>query len=257
MSIGYNVGNGVATLGICRPEKRNALTQAMYRSLAEGLASAAADDSVRAVLIQGQPGIFTAGNELTEFLASAAFGENSPAIRFMLALARMEKPVVAAVTGHAVGIGVTMLLHCDLVYVAAGARLSMPFVNLGLVPEFAASLLLPQRAGHVRAADKLLLGTPLSAEEAVEMGIANAVVPPEQIAGFAREIAERFNRLPPESVRDSKRLMKQAQARLVEQTILEEGRVFGARLGGPEVREAVAAFFEKRQPDFSNPGERK
>jgi enoyl-CoA hydratase/carnithine racemase len=144
-----------------------------------------------------------------------------------------------------------LLLHCDLVYVSAGARLSMPFVQLGLVPEFASSLLLPQLAGHARAADKLLLGTPIAAEEAVEMGIANMVVPEEQVVSVAREVAERFNDLPVGGVRESKRLMKHSQARLVEQTILEEGRAFGARLGGPEVREAVAAFFEKRSPDFA------
>ena len=251
MSILYSVENGVATLEISRPERKNALTQDMYESLVRGLDSAAADDDVRAVLIMGQPGIFTAGNELTEFVMNPPTDVQSPVIRFMLALAGFEKPVVAAVTGHAVGIGVTLLLHCDLVYVSAGARLSMPFVQLGLVPEFASSLLLPQLAGHARAADKLLLGTPIAAEEAVEMGIANMVVPEEQVVSVAREVAERFNDLPVGGVRESKRLMKHSQARLVEQTILEEGRAFGARLGGPEVREAVAAFFEKRAPDFA------
>ena len=254
MSILYSVEKGVATLGICRPEKMNALTHQMYTALADGLERAAADEDVRAVLIAGEPGVFTAGNELADFLAAPPSLVESPVLRFMLALARFEKPVVAAVTGHAVGIGATLLLHCDLVYVAEGARLTMPFVRLGLVPEFAASLLLPLRAGHVRAADKLLLGTPFTAEEAVSMGLANMVVPPEQVVGVARDVAERFNALPASGVRDSKRLMKQAQARLVEETLLEEARLFGARLGGAEVREAVAAFFEKREPDFSRLG---
>lgn len=251
MNIGYRVGDGVATLQISRPERKNALTQAMYGALADRLGEAAADESVRAVLITGEEGIFTAGNDLEEFLENPPQIEDSPVMRFMLALTRFEKPVIAAVTGHAVGIGVTLLLHCDLVYVAAGAKLTMPFVSLGLVPEFGSTLLLPLWAGHVRAADKLLLGTPLSAEDAVEFGIANAVLPPEQLADFARETAERFNRLPPEGVRETKRLMKRPLARLVEEAILEEGRVFGARLGGPEVREAVAAFYAKRAPDFS------
>jgi len=251
MSILYSVDNGVATLEISRPERKNALTQEMYEALVRGLESAAADEDVRAVLITGQPGIFTAGNELTEFVTNPPNDEQAPVFRFMRALAGFEKPVVAAVTGHAVGIGVTMLLHCDLVYVAAGARLTLPFVQLGLVPEFASSLLLPQLAGHVRAADKLMLGSPIAAEEAVEMGLANMVVPQEQVADVAREVAERFNNLPDGGVRESKRLMKRSQAALVEKTILDELRVLGSRLGGPEVREAVTAFFDKRPPDFA------
>jgi len=251
MTIRYEVEQGVATLQIARPEKRNALNQAMYASLADRLDEAAADASVRAVLLTGEEEIFSAGNDLEEFLRNPPTSPDSPVLRFMLTLARFEKPVVAAVSGHAVGIGVTLLLHCDLVYVAAGSRLSMPFVSLGLVPEFASSFLLPLWAGHVRAADKLLLGTPLSAEDAVEFGIANAVLPREQLQDFARETAQRFNQLPPEGVRETKRLMKRAQAKAVEEAIYEEAKVFGARLGGPEVREAVAAFYERRSPDFS------
>ena len=251
MDIRYEVEEGVATLEIARPGKENALTQAMYTALAGHLAEAAADAAVHAVLITGQAGVFTAGNDLHDFLESPPTGPEAPVLRFMSALSTFEKPVIAAVGGHAVGIGVTMLLHCDLVYVAAGSRLSTPFVRLGLVPEFASSLLLPLWAGHVRAADKLLLGTPFSAEEAVELGIANAVVPGEQLLDFARETAGRFRELPPEGVRETKRLMKLAQARLVQQAIHEEAKIFSARLGGAEVREAVAAFFEKRPADFS------
>jgi len=256
MTIRYRVEDGVATLRISRPDKKNALTQAMYVSLAERLDQAAADAAVRAVLLTGEEEIFSAGNDLQEFIDNPPTSADSPVLRFMLTLARFEKPVVAAVSGHAVGIGVTMLLHCDLVYVAAGSRLSMPFVSLGLVPEFASSLLLPLWAGHVRAADKLLLGTPLSADDAVEFGIANAVLPREQLLGFALETARRFNGLPPEGVRETKRLMKRAQARLVEEAILEEARAFGARLGGAEVREAVAAFYDRREPDFERAAKR-
>ena len=252
MTILYRVEEGVATLEFSRPERRNALNQAMYEQLVRALEKAAADDDVRAVLITGQPGVFTAGNELTEFLEHPdALAADAPVIRFMLALARFGKPVVAAVTGPAVGIGVTLLLHCDLVYVAAGTRLAMPFVKLGLVPEFAASLLVPMRAGHVRAAEMLLLGTPISAEEAVQMGLANMAVPEEQVIDVALEAARRFNALPAGAVAETKRLMKRARACLVEEAIREEAQSFGARLGGPEVREAVAAFFEKREPDFA------
>jgi enoyl-CoA hydratase/carnithine racemase len=254
MSILYSVDNGVATLEISRPERRNALTQDMYESLVRGLESAAADEEVRALLITGQPGIFTAGNELTEFVTNPPDDAQAPVFRFMRALARFEKPVVAAVTGHAVGIGVTLLLHCDLVYIAAGARLTMPFVQLGIVPEFASSLLLGQLAGHVRAADKLMLGSPIAAEEAVAMGLANMVVPQEQVVDVAREVAERFNNLPAGGVRETKRLMKHSQAALVEKTIVEELQALGSRLGGPEVREGVSAFFEKRPPDFARLG---
>jgi enoyl-CoA hydratase/carnithine racemase len=251
MSILYRVENGVAILEIDRPEVKNALNQEMYAALTRGLASAAQDDDVRSLLVMGQPGAFCAGNELTEFVNNPPTDADSPVLRFMFALTRFEKPVVAAVTGHAVGIGATLLLHCDLVYVAAKARLSMPFVKLGLVPEFAASLLLPQRAGYLRAAEALLLSQPIAAEEAVAMGLANMVVPDEQVVDVAREVAERFNALPPEGVRETKRLLRESQRRPVEDRILEEARLFGARLGGPEVREAVAAFFEKREPDFS------
>lgn len=251
MTIVYQVNDGVAVLEIARPEKRNALTQPMYAALVEGLEAAAADDAVSAIVITGQPGIFTAGNDLADFATAPPAGVDIPARGFMTALIRADKPVVAAVTGPAVGIGVTLLLHCDLVFLAAGATLSMPFVSLGLVPEFASSLLLAQRIGHVRAAAALLLGDPITADEAVRLGLANAVLPGEKLLAHACAQAARFNTLPPEGVRASKRLMKRAQARLVEETVAEEFRVFYARLGGPEAREAVAAFFEKRAPDFA------
>jgi enoyl-CoA hydratase/carnithine racemase len=251
MTIHYSIEDGVATLELARPEKKNALTVAMYAALADHLGAAARDDAVRAILITGQPGIFTAGNDLQDFLQSAGLTPDSPPIRFMLGLSRAEKPVVAAVTGAAVGIGVTMLLHCDLVYLGDDCRLSMPFVSLGLVPEFASSLLLPQWAGHARAAEKILLGLPFGAAEAQAMGLASAVLPAGEVLSHARAMARRFNALPPGAVRESKRLLKRAQARLVEEAIMEEARAFSGRLGGPEVREAVAAFFEKRPPDFS------
>lgn len=241
--------NRVLTIEIARPEKKNALTQAMYTAMAEALIAATADASVRAVLITGQPGIFTSGNDIEDFMQRPP-GE-PPAYVFMRALMGCEKPVIAAVTGAAIGIGTTLLLHCDFVYVSDEARLAMPFVSLGLVPEFASSLIVPQLMGNVRAAEKLLLGDPFTGADAVECGIANAVLPAAEVVPHARRIAERFNALPPGAVRDSKTLMRSARAKLAAETIAAEGEVFGKRLRSPEAQEAFSAFFQKRRPDFS------
>jgi len=243
--------DGVATIEIARPEKKNALTQAMYTAMAEALAAADADPAVRAVLITGQPGVFTSGNDLEDFMQRPPQGEDSPVFQFMRALADCGKPVVAAVTGAAIGIGTTMLLHCDLVYVSDEARLAMPFVSLGLVPEYASSLLFPQRIGHVKAVEHLLLGDPFTGEKAVELGIANAVLPAGEVVNHARRMAERFNALPPGAVRESKALMRRGQKALVLETIAAEGEIFAKRLRSPEAMEAFRAFFEKRKPDFS------
>jgi enoyl-CoA hydratase/carnithine racemase len=257
MSIHIRTGvlNGVATIEIARPEKKNALTGEMYTAMAEALAAAQADGAVRAVLITGQPGIFTSGNDIEDFMRRPpGQGSNSaeaPVFRFMKALVDCDKPVVAAVTGAAIGVGTTLLLHCDFVYVSDEARLAMPFVSLGLVPEYASSLLVPQLMGHRRAAEKLLLGDPFTGEQAVECGIANAVLPAGELLAHARRVAERFNQLPPGAVRDAKRLMRAPQRELVLQTIKTEGDIFGQRLRSPEAREAFQAFFEKRRPDFS------
>ena len=249
MSIKTATINGVATIEIARPEKKNAITGAMYRQMAEALDAAKADAAVRAVLITGQPGIFTSGNDIEDFMQRPP-GE-SPAFVFMCALMGCDKPVVAAVTGAAIGIGATMLLHCDFVYVSDEARLAMPFVSLGLVPEFASSLIVPQLMGNARAAEKLLLGDPFTGADAVECGIANAVLPASEVVNHARRIAERFNALPPGAVRDSKTLMRRARQKLALETIAVEGEVFGARLRSPEAQEAFSAFFQKRKPDFS------
>jgi enoyl-CoA hydratase/carnithine racemase len=260
MSIRTGVHNGVAQIEIARPEKKNALTMAMYRAMAEALVAAREDPAVRAVVITGQPGIFTSGNDLEDFMqrglgnpeAGGGSGTpEAPVFRFMKALMDCDKPVVAAVTGAAIGIGTTMLLHCDFVYVADDARLAMPFTTLGLVPEFASSLLVPQLMGHRRAAEKLLLGEPFTAEQAVECGIANAVLPAGEVLAQARRIAERFNGLPPGAVREAKQLMHAPQREQVLQTIQTEGERFAARLRSPEAMEAFQAFFEKRKPDFS------
>ncbi|MBQ0961329.1 enoyl-CoA hydratase [Ideonella sp. 4Y11] len=252
MSIKTATLDGIATIEIARPEKKNALTQAMYQAMADALSAAQADPSVRAVLICGQPGIFTSGNDLEDFMQRPPQGPDSPVFRFMRALLDCDKPVVAAVTGAAIGIGTTMLLHCDFVYVSDEARLAMPFVSLGLVPEFASSLLVSQRMGHVRAAEKLLLGDPFTGAEAVECGLANAVLPAAEVVHHARRVAERFRHLAPAAVRESKALMRAPQREQVLAVIAAEGEVFGQRLRSPEAREAFQAFFEKRAPDFSS-----
>jgi enoyl-CoA hydratase/carnithine racemase len=243
--------NGVATIEIARPEKKNAITVAMYQAMADALRAADADVAVRAVLITGQPGIFTSGNDIQDFTQRPRQGMDSPVFQFMQALHGCGKPVVAAVTGAAIGIGTTLLLHCDLVYVADDARLAMPFVSLGLVPEFASSLIVPRLVGHVKAAEKLLLGDPFTAEEAVEMRIANAVLPAAEVVRHARRMAERFNALPPGAVRDTKKLLRGTTTPEVLRTIAAEAEVFGARLSSPEAREAFSAFFHKRKPDFT------
>ena len=244
--------NGVATIEIARPEKKNALTVEMYQALADAVNAAAEEPKVRALLITGQPGIFTSGNDLQDFLNRPRPDiDASPTFRFMRALIGCDKPVVAAVTGAAIGIGVTMLLHCDLVYVADDARLAMPFTSLGLVPEFASSLVVPQLMGGRRGAEKLLLGDPFTGEQAVECGIANAVLPAGEVAAHARRMAERFNALPPGAVRDAKRLIREPMRAALLEAIAREGAVFSARLASAEAREAMQAVLEKRKPDFS------
>ena len=251
MSIKTATLNGVATIEIARPEKKNALTQAMYQAMADAISAAQADAAVRAILITGQPGIFTSGNDIEDFMQRPPQGLDSPVFQFMKALVGSDKPVLAAVTGAAVGIGTTMLLHCDFVYVSDEARLAMPFVGLGLVPEFASSLVVPALMGPRRAAEKLLLGDPFTGEQAVECGIANAVLPAGEVVNHASRVAERFNTLPPGAVRDSKRLMHARDRERIMQAVTEEATIFGQRLRSPEAMEAFQAFFQKRQPDFS------
>jgi enoyl-CoA hydratase/carnithine racemase len=255
MAIKTATFNGVTTIEIARPEKKNALTIAMYQAMAEAINAAREDASVRALLITGQPGIFTSGNDIEDFMqrAPAKVGGvlDSPVFHFMHALIDCDKPVVAAVTGAAIGIGTTLLLHCDFVYVSDEARLAMPFVALGLVPEFASSVLVPQLMGHRRAAEKLLLGDPFTPEQAVECGIASAVLPAAEVLAHARRIAERFNQLPPGAVREAKQLMRAPQREELLQAIGRENEVFGRRLRSPEAMEAFQAFFQKRRPDFS------
>jgi enoyl-CoA hydratase/carnithine racemase len=251
MAIRTATSNGVTTIEIARPEKKNALTVAMYEAMEQALQTALADRAVRAVLIVGQPNVFTAGNDLQDFMQRPPTGDDSPVLRFMHALLNFDKPVVAAVTGAAIGIGVTMLLHCDLVYVSDDAQLSTPFVSLGLVPEFASSVILPQLVGHVKAAEVLLLGNGFTGSEAVKLGIANAALPATEVVAHARRTAERFNTLPPGAVREAKRLLRAGSKDAIAQAIRAEVAVFVERLRSPEAKEAFEAFFQKRKPDFA------
>ncbi len=252
MSIRSATVNGVATIEIARPEKKNALTVEMYEAMADAIDAAGVDKAVRALLITGQPGIFTSGNDLQDFLNRPRPQlDESPVFRFMRALIACDKPVVAAVTGAAIGIGTTMLLHCDLVYVADDARLAMPFASLGLVPEFGSSLLVPRLMGGRRAAEKLLLGDPFTADTAVECGIANAVLPAAEVLPHARRVAERFNALPPNAVRETKRLLREPDRAALLDAVRREAAMFTAQLSSAEAREAMQAVLEKRKPDFS------
>lgn len=249
--IGSRLEQGVLTITLQRPEKKNALTLAMYSALTDLFQQGDKDASVRAMLIHGAGDGFTAGNDLKDFLAAPPADDSSPVIRFLKHLSEIQKPLIAAVHGAAVGIGTTLLLHCDLAYAAESSRFQMPFVNLGLCPEAASTYLLPLMAGHRRASELLLLGEPFSAETAQEVGLINQVLPDAEVLAVARQAAEKLAAKPPRSILTSKRLLKQHTRDKVRQTIAEEADTFCKMLRSPEAQEALNAFFEKRKPDFS------
>ncbi len=242
----------VLTITFNRVDKKNSFTAGMYADLADVLTRAQADDAVRVVVIQGHETVFSAGNDIADFLQAPPVSLDVPVFRFLRAISAFTKPVVAAVCGPAVGIGTTMLFHCDLIYAGDNAAFSMPFVNLGVCPEAASSLLAPQRMGYVRAAEALLLGDPFTAEAALEMGLINRIVPPVEVNALARRQALRLAAKPLEPLLISKRLMKQGQAALVAAHMAEEGKIFGRLLAEPAAKEAFGAFLEKRKPDFSS-----
>ena len=241
---------GILRIQINRPEKRNALTFAMYQKMADALIQADQDDSVRVVLLTGTENCFCSGNDLFDF-RSIAMGREHLRNPFVPAISGAKKPVVAAVSGVAIGIGTTMLLHCDLVYAGAKAIFQLPFVNLGLCPELGSSVLLPLLMGHQRAAELLLLGAPFSAETAREVGIVNTVCPEEELMTTALENARKLAAQPSASVCLTKALMKRGREAAVTAAIEEESIHFGKRLLSPEAKEAFQAFAEHRKPDFS------
>jgi enoyl-CoA hydratase/carnithine racemase len=242
---------GVSTITFNRVDKKNSITAAMYAELADAIDKAAADNAVRTVLIQGDATIFSAGNDIGDFLNAPPSNENSPVFRFMRAMASFPKPIVAAVCGPAVGIGTTLLFHCDLVYAGDNAAFSMPFVNLGLCPEFGSSMLVPQMFGYHRAAEALLLGDPFMAEAALEIGLVNRVVPPTECNAIAQAQARKLAAKPLSALVETKRLMKKGLQPQLFERIGEEGQSFGRMLREPAAREAFTAFMEKRKPDFS------
>lgn len=250
MTINTRTQNNIAIIEIARPERKNAITSTMYQQMADALAAAQSDAAVRAIVIHGQADIFTAGNDLEEFAKRPPSGLDSPVFQFMKAMNSASKPIIAAVTGAAVGIGTTLLLHCDLVYAADNAKFSMPFTSLGLCAEFASSALLQLNTGYVKAAEKLLMGEPFTAEEAVEMNLVNRLLPPSEVIAYAIGRAERFNLLPPDAVRTTKQLMRAPHRKLISDTIAAEAAEFSRLLATDQAKEAFSAFFERRKPDF-------
>jgi enoyl-CoA hydratase/carnithine racemase len=238
------------TITFNRLDKKNSITSSMYAAMADAVAQAGADPSVRVVVFQGHESIFSAGNDIGDFLNQPPTTQESPVFRFLRGIATFEKPLIAAVAGPAVGIGTTMLFHCDLVYAGDNAAFSMPFVNLGLCPEAASSLLAPRMFGYHRAAEALLMGEPFFAEAAQEVGLVNRVVPPTEVNGYAQAQARKLAAKPLTSLIATKRLMK-GDTQAVLQKMDEEGQDFGRMLREPAAKEAFGAFMEKRKPDFS------
>ncbi|MEM5434869.1 enoyl-CoA hydratase [Paraburkholderia diazotrophica] len=240
----------VLTIAFNRPDKKNAITAAMYQTMADALVQAHADASVRAIVIRGSVGIFSAGNDLEDFLNKPAVSEDAPVSQFLRAISTAEKPVVASVAGAAIGVGTTLLLHCDLVYAADTAMFSMPFSQLGLCPEAASSLLLQRVAGYQAAAEKLMLGEAFDAKEAQRMGFVNRVLPAAEVDAFAMKQAQKLAALPASSLRVTKQLMKRATQHELRTQMTDEAVHFAKMLLAPEAKEAFKAFFEKRKPDF-------
>jgi enoyl-CoA hydratase/carnithine racemase len=247
----WRVGR-VQVLRLARPEKKNALTSAMYAALCDGIEAGDADSDVAAHVIMGSEGVFTAGNDISDFLAAG--GGNGGAVhevlRFIRLLPVIKKPLIAAVDGSAIGIGTTLLLHCDLVYATPNASFATPFLDLGLVPEAGSSLLMPRVMGYQRAFEMLVLGTTFDAARAQIAGFVNALVPAEALEETALKAAERLARKPPEALALA-RAMLRGDASEISQRVNEEAIAFQKRLASPEAREAFQAFLEKRPPRFS------
>ena len=243
---------GVLTVTLARPDKKNAITQAMSAVLAEATERAKTDPDVRVILFRAEGDSFCAGNDIADFIAIGA-GTGQPTdmavFRFLKALAELDRPAVAAVKGRAVGIGLTLLLHCDIVVVAEDALLSVPFVNLALAPEAASTMLLPAVVGHQRAFELFALGEPITGRQAMDWGLANRAVPAGQVDDEALRLAILLAARAPNSIRSTKRLMRDAEA--IWTLMLAEGEAFGAQMKSPEAMEAFMAFSQKRAPDFS------
>ncbi len=241
----------VCFLNFNRPERKNALSLAMYAALADVIIAANDDATVRVLVLSGADDFFTSGNDLLDFMNDPQIRDDHPVVRFMRALQDSAKPVVAVVRGHAIGIGTTLLLHCDLVYAASDARMQLPFVNLGLCPEYASSYLLPRLLGHQKAAELLLLGKAFSGADAAEWGLVTAAVPADELAAYAAEKILALAAQPPAAVKRTKELLKQSSRSSIETALQAEFIGFAEGLHSEECKESVTAFFEKRAPDFS------
>lgn len=250
-----SVEGGVQILRLNRAGKKNALTRPMYAALSDAIEAGDKSTAVKAHVITGSDGVFTAGNDINDFLATAqgAGGLTGEVLRFIRLLPVVGKPLIAAVDGPAVGIGTTLLMHCDLVYATPRASFATPFLDLGLVPEAGSSLTMPMRMGYVRAFEMLVMGETFSAERAREAGFVNKIVTPEELESAALSAAKRLAKKPPEALAMARRLMRGDPAELLKRTG-EEAALFKARLASPEAREAFTAFLEKRAPDFSKVG---
>jgi len=250
-SLLQNLEHGVMTLTLNRVDKKNALTADMYTALATALSKAVDEKDVRVVLIQGHETVFSAGNDIADFLQQPPANANSPVSLFLRGIATFSKPLIASVCGPAVGVGTTMLLHCDLVYAGDNAAFSMPFVNLGLCPEAGSSLLAVQLMGYQRAAEALLMGEPFLVEAALELGLISRVLPPAEVNAYAQSQAQKMARKPLASLMETKRLMKSARTPSVLLQMEEEAAVFSRMLKEPAAVEAFSAFMEKRKPVFN------
>ena len=246
-NINYSTDDKIFTLQINRPEKKNALTPSMYRALGEGIMQADADDSVNVMLITGTQDCFTSGNDVSGFLAGQDLEGERPSLIFMRAISTAEKPIIAAISGLAIGIGTTMLAHCDLVYSSDECFLQMPFSRLGVCPELASSLLLPQFMGHQRAAELLLLGDRFSAEKAREYGLVNEVLTKGEYLRFAMDKAKELASLPNGALRVTKRLMKRRFKNELPGAIETELKEFTELLQSPEAQEIVQAFLNRKK----------
>jgi enoyl-CoA hydratase/carnithine racemase len=234
-----------------RPEKKNAMTMSMYVTLADLLNDAAKDEGIRVALWHGAGDSFCAGNDVEDFLKNPPGPGESPQARLMNAFINFDKPLIAAVQGAAIGGGTTMLTHCDFVYAGETAKFQMPFVNLGLVPEFGSSCSVPMRIGHIRAAELILLGLPFDARRAAELGLVTRVVPDQELLATATETARKLAEKPAGALQACKRLMKRSSREQIEQAMKVEMEEFALRVRSAEAREAFAAFLEKRRPDFT------
>jgi enoyl-CoA hydratase/carnithine racemase len=246
-----DLSDGILTIRLNRPEKKNALTHAMYTALADALKRADEDPAVRVALITGTPDCFCSGNDLEDFLNMPPASEEPPVLRFMKGMAGLSKPVIAALNGPAVGIGTTILFHVDLAYAGETTRFHLPFVNIGICPEYASTYLLPRMIGHPQAAELMLLAEPFTAAKALDCRLINAVLPDAEVYACARGKALRLAQQPPGALRTTKMLLRRWNLPTVNEAIVVEAERFMSMLKGPEALEALSAFMQKRKPDFS------